>query len=200
MLIQVAILNVPQLLHSAGSSYEDTPYDAHTLPLLPSVHGDPPVKHFYCLNFLALLALLRCSRSTHLSLTALLVCKDLHGCISHKCHCGMISSCWLAMLLLLAQAERHEGNVSWCWPLPAGKAIFMSVCKSKCIVSAVCEIQCNIEQCWKKNEKWPAAIAGCLCWNILCHFEKRVPTLVCAIQMQWHFMQKNGAPVYVFKN
>lgn len=77
--------------------------------------------------------------------------------ILHKCHCGVISSCWLAMLLLLAEAEWYEGNVSWCWPLPAGKAIFMRVCKSKCIVSAASEIQCNIEQWWKKNENWPAA-------------------------------------------
>lgn len=61
---------------------------------------------------LALPALLKCPRFTHLSLTALLVCKDLHGGISHKCHCGTISYYWLAMLLLLAEAERYEGNVS----------------------------------------------------------------------------------------
>ena len=103
--------------------------------------------------------------------------------LTHKCHCGVISSCWLAMLLLLAEAERYEGNVSWCWPLPAGKAIFMRVCKSKSIVSAASEIQCNIEQWWKNNEKWPAARQFCVLGYFM-SFWGSSPTLFCAIQMQ----------------
>lgn len=34
----------------------------------------------------------------------------------------VIKSCCQGLLLLLAQADWYEGNVSWCWPLPDAKA------------------------------------------------------------------------------
>lgn len=100
----------------------------------------------------ALLALFRSSRSAHPSLAALLVCKDLHGC-----NLAQVSlrrdKLPLAGNVVIACRGWYGGNISWCWPLPAGKAIFMRVCKSKCIVSAASEMQCNIKQWWKKEWK-----------------------------------------------
>jgi len=59
------------------------------------------------------------------------------------------------------EAEWCKENVSWCWPLPGVKGIFMKVCKSKCNVSSAGEIQyvLNIKE---RGVKTDLRIA-CLC-------------------------------------
>lgn len=99
---------------------------------------------------LAVLPLLKCSRSACLSL---IPCLQRSSWLkSVKCHCGVISYCWPAMLLLLAEAEWYERKCQRRRPLHPGKAIFMKVCKS-----ALCLLLVIYDAIWKMNEKWPAA-------------------------------------------
>lgn len=101
-----------------------------------------------------------------------LVFKDLHGL-----NLAEVSVLLDKLLLAGAAITAVPDRVIWrkcqyCWPLHPWKAIFLEECKSALRLLLVIHYAI-----WKNDGGWMKTdlrLASCLCWNILCHFEKRI--------------------------
>lgn len=170
MLMETAIVTVPQLwyssnfcnkkydyfstcfiklspfffLHSANSHW--TPYGAAALPPLHTPRR--PQRIFPSFAGFIEIFQARAFISRRLCLSA-----EISMSVSRaERRRGAISSRRLPTLLLLAEAQWYEGNVS-----RLQRPYLWEYVNLKCIVSAAREIQCSAEQWWKRNEYWPAA-------------------------------------------